>query len=573
MEHLNAFANEHELIALYDEDKAYTVWAMGLYLNTSDLRQLANDYLTDKNDDHKIDFLYYDQDEKTLLVVQGYHSAHVKQSAKSNKAADLNAALAWLFSGEINKFNDFMRPKVQEIRDAINRNELLAIELIFAHNCGESKDVDQELKTAAEYLNGMFAADTISVTYKELGNQTLEALYMKKTANITIDDNVECPFPVLYQESAPSWSSVVVTVSGTWLRNLYLTYSTQLFSANYRGYLGESRNKINKGIKNTAEHQSANFWAYNNGITILTGGYEVQDGKIQLHGLSIINGAQTTGSLGQIPTAITVDNVKIMARIIQCGDSDVVKDIVKFNNMQNKITAWDSYGNDSKQLELKREFDLFHYDYCIKRGFDNRDSILNIETLIQPLLAFIGKYRDAGRSKSTIFETRTLYSDAFDHTQARHLLFVSCLSSVLYVLREENKTRMSQPSPSTTDCRICNLFQQLRSRYFLLAIIGESLTRIYSNLVDKSAISLTPQYSDNSTYPYETLLNIIKPIIKRILVHIVGYKQDQEVFVFYNEANALNDISAHVETQIAALRADEDIDRQFVDFGQMLCNG
>ena len=57
MKHLEAFENEHLLIDKYTKDKAYTVWAMGLYLNTSDLQQLADDYLTDANDDHKIDFL------------------------------------------------------------------------------------------------------------------------------------------------------------------------------------------------------------------------------------------------------------------------------------------------------------------------------------------------------------------------------------------------------------------------------------------------------------------------------------------------------------------------------------
>ena len=148
MKHLEAFENEHSLIEKYTKDKAYTVWAMGLYLNTSDLQQLADDYLTDASDDHKIDFLYFDEDEKTLLVVQGFHSDAVKQSAKSNKAADLNAALAWLFTGELERFNDFMRPKVEEIRQALESNKLQFIELIFAHNCGESKEVDLELKTA-----------------------------------------------------------------------------------------------------------------------------------------------------------------------------------------------------------------------------------------------------------------------------------------------------------------------------------------------------------------------------------------------------------------------------------------
>lgn len=573
MKHLEAFENEHSLIEKYTKDKAYTVWAMGLYLNTSDLQQLADDYLTDASDDHKIDFLYFDEDEKTLLVVQGFHSDAVKQSAKSNKAADLNAALAWLFTGELERFNDFMRPKVEEIRQALESNKLQFIELIFAHNCGESKEVDLELKTASNFLNDHFKDTAITVSYKELGNPSLESLFLKKTSNITITDNIECPYPVKSYENSADWDSVCVTITGEWLRDLYLQYNSQLFSANYRGYLGESRNKINKGIKLTAERTPQNFWAFNNGITILTHSFDQPEGKVILHGMSIINGAQTTGSLGQIPTTTSLAGVQLMARIIQCTDPDVIGSIIKFNNMQNKITSWDSYGNDTQQIELKREFDAMHHDYSIKRGFDNRDCILNIETIIQPLLAFNGKYRDAGRSKSTIFESNTLRSDAFGHANARHILFVSCLSAAIYSIKDENKQRMSQNSPSATDVKMFNLFQQLRSRYYLLAIIGETLTKLYTNLSDKSVISFTPQFSDGNIYPHDTLVAFMKPTIKQIITFIVAYGGDQPVFSFYNNPDCLQQISTSVETNIASVRALEETDRQFTEFGNMLCNG
>jgi hypothetical protein len=34
------------------------------------------------------------------------------------------------------------------------------------------------------------------------------------------------------------WTSVVTTVRGSWLHDLYHRYETDLFSANLRGYLG-----------------------------------------------------------------------------------------------------------------------------------------------------------------------------------------------------------------------------------------------------------------------------------------------------------------------------------------------
>lgn len=572
-EHLKAFNQEADLILTYNEDKAYTIWAMALYLNTGDLMQLAADYLVDGVNDHKIDFLQYDEDEKSLIIVQGYHSQKIKESAKANKAADLNAALAWLFGGDINHFGNEIRPKVEVVRKALAEGNLLHIELLFVHNCGESKEVEKELKTASDYLSNFLNSPQIEITYKELGNPTLENYYLKKIAHISVDVVIECPFPVTYEESSDNWSSAILSVTGEWLRNLYTQYNTQLFTANYRGYLGEYRNRINKGIRKTAETESKNFWAYNNGITILTTEYESKKDKTLLHGIAIINGAQTTGTLGQIQSTIPLSDVKIMTRIIKCNKPELVDSMVMFNNSQNKITAWDAFGNDELQKQIKIEFEHLHHNYSVKRGFDNKDSILNIEYAIQPLLAFIGRYKDAGRSKSTLFETKTLYSDAFEHVHARHILFVLALYSSLYAIRDDVKVKVKNEQASKTEIKINELFQQLKSRYFVTAIIAEILTKVYPSLTDKKAISFTPEYADREKYKLFDLISTIKPVIKRILNCIVAFDRQNSVFTYYIFPNCIVEIADKVESDIASLREDETIDKAFVSFGSMICNG
>lgn len=572
-EHLKAYNQETNLISTYNEDKAYTIWAMALYLNTGDLMQLAADYLVDGVNDHKIDFLQYDEDEKSLIIVQGYHSQKIKESAKANKAADLNAALAWLFGGDINHFGNEIRPKVEVVRKALAEGNLLHIELLFVHNCGESKEVEKELKTASDYLSNFLNLPQIEITYKELGNPTLENYYLKKIAHISVDVVIECPFPVIYEERSDNWSSAILSVTGEWLRNLYTQYNTQLFTANYRGYLGEYRNRINKGIRKTAETESKNFWAYNNGITILTTEYESKKDKTLLHGIAIINGAQTTGTLGQIQSTIPLSDVKIMTRIIKCNKPELVDSMVMFNNSQNKITAWDAFGNDELQKQIKIEFEHLHHNYSVKRGFDNKNSILNIEYAIQPLLAFIGRYKDAGRSKSTLFETKTLYSDAFEHVHARHILFVLALYSSLYAIRDDVKVKVKNGQASKTEIKINELFQQLKSRYFVTAIIAEILTKVYPSLTDKKAISFTPKYADREKYKLSDLISTIKPVIKRILNCIVAFDRQNSVFTYYNSPNCIVEIADKVESDIASLREDETIDKAFVFFGNMICNG
>lgn len=92
MQFHDKFKTETALISRYTEDKAFLVWAMGLYLDVQDLESMADDNLTDNGDDHGVDFLRYDEDAGTLYLAQGYHTNKVKQAAPAAKAADLNAA-------------------------------------------------------------------------------------------------------------------------------------------------------------------------------------------------------------------------------------------------------------------------------------------------------------------------------------------------------------------------------------------------------------------------------------------------------------------------------------------------
>lgn len=488
----------------------------------------------------------------------------------------MNTAAAWLTNGDITGFTHEMRTKVEDIRIAIASNDLTQVELIYVHNCGESKEVEAELVTAASNLKEVLKEHAIDVTHQELGSPSLERLYLKQAANIVVDDVVEYPSEPTFEESSDTdWKSVVLTVTGNWLRELYTNYQSRLFSANYRGYLGLARNRINKGIKQSAEHSPKKFWAFNNGITILTSSYEVKDHKTLLHGISIINGAQTTGSLGQLPDSIDLGDVKIMARVIQCSNPDLIASVVKFNNTQNKITAWDSYGNDEMQTVLQTQFNELHYTYSYKRGFDSRDSVLNIETCIQPLLSFVGKYKDANRSKTTAFETRSLYTEAYENVKARHVLFVSCLFSAISEIKMENREKIKTGENITdTDKRMYDAFAPLKSKHFLMSIIAETIKRLNTGLPVLKDISFMPNVSDSNAKSYNNLISEIKPFVRMLITNIVNYDKTNGLYSHYSEPDIVNVIANQVENQVSSLAASEELIQQRIDgFMQMVCNG
>ena len=76
-------------------------------------------------------------------------------------------------------------------------------------------------------------------------------------------------------------------------------------------------------------------------MTILTLGYERLGKGTKISGCSIINGAQTTGSIGSVDAKKDITKIHVLARIVACKDAETIKEIVRFNNTQNEITTWD----------------------------------------------------------------------------------------------------------------------------------------------------------------------------------------------------------------------------------------
>lgn len=576
MDYISTFKTESKLIANYGEGNAFLVWVMGLYLDYSDLDELAEMSLTDQGDDKKIDFLHVDDELQKIYVVQGYYSKKDKDGAPANKASDLNTAAAWLTTGDIHKLPLRLQEVVTSAREKIKAGDVANLELLYVHNCGESVPVEIELKTAKAYFQKAIG-NAINITYKEIGSPTVAKLYKEQNSNIKIHSDITCPFAPRFVEENVAWKSVILTITGDWLRQIFNKYQEDLFSANYRGFLGLTGKTINTGIKNTADKNPENFWAYNNGITILTNRLDAKKSEVILHGISIINGAQTTGSIGSLDPKIDLRSVKILTRIIECGDSNVVNDIVKYNNTQNKITSWDKFGNDSHQQELDREFKGYHHVYSSKRGFENRNNLLSIENCIQPLVSFLGYYKESNKSRVSLFSSPKLYKEAFEHTKARHILFVCCLDKCVVEIRREKrlKVRNGDGQVMEQDLRICKFFESMNSKQFMIAILAELLTKLFADLNDKSQICFTPEYSDGDSYSINALVVEIKPFVETAIGLITNYANGEKSLLdSYRDEAIVSRVAGYAENMLNTffnLMPDNAEVRN--QFKRMICNG
>lgn len=267
------------------------LFALQLQFDVDDVATVAAEALTGGGDDKKCDMLWLEPDRGMCVIAQCYMSQRLRTAARSNKAADLNSAISWLLVRPLDELPEGLKGRASELRDAITQGKLEQIYVWYVHNVPESINCKEELTTVAHniknILHNITPANTITVIDEEIGANKLAALYDEAERAIRITEEIEITSPHAFEVGSGDWKSLVATVTGRKLYQLYKEYKVDLFSANLRDYLGSttSDSNINNSIKSTAEQNPEDFWVYNNGITALTLDYTIgkrQRGKYRV---------------------------------------------------------------------------------------------------------------------------------------------------------------------------------------------------------------------------------------------------------------------------------------------------
>lgn len=171
------------------------------------------------------------------------------------------------------------------------------------------------------------------------------------------------------------YQAYIAIVPGKLLADIYIDYGSKVLEGNVRAFLGTGGAKsVNYGIKKTINNEPQNFFTYNNGIAATAAGIEFSKKDTQLYltevdDLQIINGGQTTASLAEavlkktnpslegifVPMKLTV--IENRQTINPDGISfydQMVQDIAKYANSQNKVTAADLFSNDPFHRRMEK---------------------------------------------------------------------------------------------------------------------------------------------------------------------------------------------------------------------------
>ena len=156
------------------------------------------------------------------------------------------------------------------------------------------------------------------------------------------------------QLGTEAYDSYLAVIPGEFLADIYDNYGSQLLESNVRSFLS-FRGGINKGIRGTILNARDKFFTYNNGISATAKEIECKyfegEGLLitSFIDLQIINGGQTTASLAstRIKDKTSLSNIYVQMKltVVKENDLDFVRNIAKYANSQNKVTAADLNSN------------------------------------------------------------------------------------------------------------------------------------------------------------------------------------------------------------------------------------
>ncbi len=494
---------KREDLEIFEENKE-AVFALELFFGLDDALNTISSAITGGRDDAKIDILFVSRELRSIVMIQAYEAQSFKPTAKGNKGADLSYAIGVLLSSSLDDIPVEIRPHVSDARDALSAGEIDIIHIWYVHNCPESEQIKKQMEPMSTPMQEQlkkYNNEKINVkaSIREIGLETLDELYKSSTQSIIISDEISFPENrVGFLKKNSDWETFVTTINGKWLADIYKKYtSTELFSANVRNFMGANNKDndkiINAGIQRSSKETPHDFFVFNNGITALVHDFNIVTEESQkylksIKGISIVNGAQTTGSLGTLKKEVKLDEIEIGIRFIKCENKKLIEEITRYNNSQNKVIQSDFRANDPIQKRLRQEFSKHksgNYDGGL-RGVPCANKKLKIDahTAAQALMAWHGSPYDSYHNKMKIWEDDNLYQKVFNPSiTARHVIFIYTLLEACNILQEELKNKDRKSKIKEHEKNFLSFLNERGSSFLIIHAIRRIIEVIIENSI------------------------------------------------------------------------------------------
>ncbi|MDN4496495.1 AIPR family protein [Pseudomonas mosselii] len=388
--------------------------AFSIYSLASVDEIIAGKSVCDSSKDGGIDAICVNHNEKLVVIVQSKFNQAGNGTWTKDDFVAFKFACEKLQLEEYHRFDEILQSMSADIDTGLSSQDYKFL-FVMAHTGkrGAAEAILSDMQTWQDELNSAaLAPDTLS--QDELPFQvhlvSAEDLteWLQAGTHVSIDlDDVEIED---YGQKKEPYLSFYGQIGGDQILEWWESHGTRLFSRNIRNLLGDT--EVNASIKETANSEPEMFWYYNNGITLLVSDIQphrrnasrdTARGTFKFTNVSIINGAQTVSTIGQIFKGNTAERstalsqIKISARFIKVNDTEnaeIATAITKANNHQNRVLGRDFASQHPEQIRLSRELAVEGYQYQLLRTSGqptpNEQTVIDLDEALDGLACLTG---------------------------------------------------------------------------------------------------------------------------------------------------------------------------------------
>ena len=202
-------------------------------------------------------------------------------------------------------------------------------------------------------------------------------------------------------------------------------FKSHLTEGNVRFFLGEDK-KINSSIIDTAsdKDKSSNFWAMNNGVTIIGDSITPLDAKgYSVSNPQIVNGCQTIHCLyysyAKEEKNMLPESLKVFVKLVNSENPDTQTDIISATNSQNPVKSASLKANDYIQRNIEshlKDYDILYErrDNFYKRQGYTGNKVIGLLKMAQIVHTVVNKDSVvAVNDTTTLFDSETKYNSIF----------------------------------------------------------------------------------------------------------------------------------------------------------------
>lgn len=322
----------------------------------------------DGGNDHGIDSVYISAT-GVFWLVQSKYIHEGKGEPSLGDVSKFKDGVKDFAAAKFDRFNQALVTRVPEIRSAMDRPHAIRFALVYT---GTSLNEDR-IQLFSDVEEGLNLVQPDRARFVRFGLFDFHDSITAKRAEQRIPPTViELRNYGLIERPARAFYGVMRVRD---LAELYQKHDHALVRENIRRYRGSS--SVNAEITRTLLEAPENFVYFNNGVTLLCDRItavgatdaERRRGRFRLEGVSIINGAQTAGTVAQQPLAhYDTHPADVLVTCIQSsGDQAGFGDrVTEYRNNQNAVRVQDFIALDDNQENWRRTLKASGVTYIYK---------------------------------------------------------------------------------------------------------------------------------------------------------------------------------------------------------------